>query len=261
MVEKIIKSTSEEKINVPEVEVKNEGTNEVFDDKTQENKPPFAKKPAKKLPQRSPSEFFIMHEGEKIELSFPAPKDSTFPDFQRAVGMAEGTVVESSQKGKGIIEIDGFRYDMKENRNPIWQKRYPLNGFVGKPIKFTFYPTITLKGVKILKLEPEDPPFIKIANLRKEIPKQGMLELIGTIGYITKEWFTVSVRSKTQKKEYITYVFGKCPAKPKDFVIVNAVLKEGLVELENMRVLKNIKMPERPPYNPNRGPRTTGPRY
>jgi len=166
MVEKNIKSTSEEKPTVPDVEVKDNKTNETSEIKDDNKKLP--KKPSvKKMPQRTPSECFIMHEGEKIELSFPAPRGSIFPDFQRAVGMAEGNVVESSPKGKGIIEIDGFRYDMKENRNPIWQKRYPLTGFVGKPIKFTFYPTITLKGVKILKLEPEDPPFIKIVYCKR----------------------------------------------------------------------------------------------
>jgi hypothetical protein len=201
-------------------------------------KPPVHKSAVRK---KTETQNFLMSGEEKIETIFPVPVNVTLPAFQRSVGMAEGTIVEANEKGNGFVEIEGFKYPMKENRTPVMQKRYPLTKYVGKTIKFSFYPTITTKGIKILKLGPSAPPFIKISNFRKELPKQGAVEAIGTIMAIQKDHFTVSIWSGIAKKEYVVIIFGECTAKQGDLVKVDSVLKDGLIRMEEMKVLKGRK--------------------
>jgi hypothetical protein len=198
-------------------------------------KPPAHKSSVRK---KTETQNFLMSGDEKIETIFPVPVNVSLPSFQRSVGMAEGTIVEANEKGNGFVEIDGFKYPMKENRTPVMQKRYPLTKYIGKTIKFSFYPTITTKGIKILKLGPAAPPFIKISNFRKELPKQGAVEAIGTIMAIDKDHFTVSIWSGIAKKEYVVIIFGECKAKQGELVKVDSVLKDGLIQMETMKVLQ-----------------------
>ncbi|MBC7472913.1 MAG: hypothetical protein H7263_01380 [Candidatus Sericytochromatia bacterium] len=197
----------------------------------------FKPKPASNVREKTETQSFISLGEEKIETLFPVPVNSALPAFQRSLGMAEGIIIEANEKGNGTVEIDGFKYPMKENRTPVIQKRYPLNKYIGKTVKFSFYPTITTKGIKILGLKPEAPPFIKISNFRRELPKQGAVEAIGTIKDIKDNHFTVSIWSAISKKEYVVIIFGKCTAKNGDFVKVDSVLKDGLIQVETIQVL------------------------
>lgn len=206
--------------------------------KFQQRKPGSAP-PKSSERQKTETQDFLMFGEEKVNTLFPVPVNTSLPQFQRALGMAEGTIIEANEKGNGVIEIEGFKYPMKENRTVVMQKRYPLSKYVGKTVKFSFYPTITLKGIKILKLEADDPPFIKIANFRKELAKQGAVEALGTIKSINKDYFTVAIWSATSKKEYVIIIFGRCTAKIGDFVKVDSVLKEGLIHSESIRILEN----------------------
>ncbi len=194
-------------------------------------------KPNPKKREKTETQDFLAYGEEKITTLFPVPVNANIPVFQRSVGMAEGTILEVNDKGNGIIEIDGFKYPMKENRSPMIQKRYPLKKYIGKLIKFSFYPTITTKGIKILGLKPESPPFVKISNFRRELPKQGLIEVLGTIKEIKDEYFMVSIWSPSSRKEYVVVVFGECLAKSGDFVKIDAVLKEGLIRLESTQIL------------------------
>lgn len=194
-------------------------------------------KPKLKPREKTETQEFLMLGEEKIETLFPVPVNASLPNFQRSVGMAEGIIVEANEKGNGTIEIDGFKYPMKENRSPVIQKRYPLTKYIGKTIKFSFYPTITTKGIKILGLKPESPPFIKISNFRRELPKQSFIEVLGTIKEIKDLYYMVSIWSASSRKEYVVVVFGKCEAKLGDFVKIDATLKDGLIRGENTRVL------------------------
>ncbi|MFN8671051.1 MAG: hypothetical protein U0457_03085 [Candidatus Sericytochromatia bacterium] len=187
--------------------------------------------------RKTETQTFIVCEGEQIETLFPAPVGYDVPKFQRCIGMAEGTILEANKKGNGFIEIDGVKYPMKENRANNMQRRFPLEKYVGKPVKVSFYPTITLKGMKMLKMTPDSAPFVKIANFRKEISKQGAVEALGTIKFINQENFVVAIWSPSSKKEYIVTIFGKCSAKQGDFVKVDAILKNGRIEVENIKVL------------------------
>ena len=194
-------------------------------------------KPKPKTREKTETQDFLAYGEEKIATHFPVPVNATLPVFQRSVGMAEGTILEVNEKGNGVIEIDGFKYPMKENRSPLIQKRYPLKKYVGKLIKFSFYPTITTKGIKILGLKPESPPFIKISNFRRELAKQGLIEVLGTIKEIKPEYFMVSIWSPSSRKEYVVVIFGECPAKTGDFAKIDAILKDGLIRLEATQIL------------------------
>lgn len=198
---------------------------------------PGGGKPKVKPREKTETQEFLMLGSEKIETLFPVPVNATLPGFQRSVGMAEGTIIEVNEKGNGTVEIDGYKYPMKENRSPVIQKRYPLTKYVGKTIKFSFYPTITTKGIKILGLKPESPPFIKISNFRRELPKQGFIEVLGTVKEIRDAYFMVSIWSASSRKEYVVVVFGPCVAKMGDFVKIEAVLKDGLIRAEETKVL------------------------
>lgn len=187
--------------------------------------------------EKTETQEYISYGEEKIETFFPVPVNTSIPYFQRSVGMAEGTIIEANEKGNGTVEIDGIQYPMKENRTPVLQKRYPLTKYVGKKVKFSFYPTITSKGIKILGLKPDAPPFIKIANFRKELAKQGAVEALGTVKEIKDKHFMVSIWSGISKKEYVVIIFGRCTAKVGDFVKVDSVLKDGLIQVENIKVL------------------------
>jgi hypothetical protein len=193
------------------------------------------KKVEKKKPE---TQMFILYKNRKIESLFPIPVDAKLPKFQRTIGMAEGTIISADNRGKGIVEIDGIEYSMKDNRQKNTQKRFPLNRYIGKKIKFSFYPTITLKGIKTLNLKPTDKPFIKITNIRKTLDKQGAIEVIGNIKYIGKEHFTVSIWSQANKKEYLVNIFANLNKKAEvgDFVKADCVLKEGLIKLEALKI-------------------------
>lgn len=200
-------------------------------------RPPKGGKPKPKAREKTETQEFLMMGEEKIETLFPVPVNASLPHFQRSVGMAEGTIVEANEKGNGTIEIDGFKYPMKENRSPVIQKRYPLTKYIGKTIKFSFYPTITTKGIKILGLKPESPPFIKISNFRRELPKQSFIEVLGTVKEIKDDYYMVSIWSASSRKEYVVVVFGKCEAKIGDFVKIEAVLRDGLIRGETTLIL------------------------
>lgn len=194
-------------------------------------------KPKLKPREKTETQEFLMFGTEQIETFFPVPVNASLPNFQRSVGMAEGIIIEANEKGNGTVEIDGFKYPMKENRSPVIQKRYPLTKYIGKTIKFSFYPTITTKGIKILGLKPESPPFIKISNFRRELPKQSFIEILGTVKEIKDDYYMVSIWSASSRKEYVVVVFGQCEAKIGDFVKIDAVLKDGLIRSETTRVL------------------------
>lgn len=214
-------------------------------------RPPFKRGFGKpKNPERKKTEIqnFIVCGSEQFETLFPAPVGFDVPKFQRAIGMAEGTILEANNKGNGFVEIDGVKYPMKENRTPQIQKRFPLEKYVGKTVKFSFYPTITLKGMKMLKMDATSAPFIKISNFRKEVSKQGAIEILGTVKYINKEDFVVAIWSPTSKKEYIAVVLGKCSAGQGEFVKVDAVLTEGRIKAESIKVLDVPKREFQPRY-------------
>ena len=194
-------------------------------------------KPKPKTREKTETQDFLAFGSEKIQTLFPVPVNATLPAFQRSVGMAEGTIIEVNEKGNGTVEIDGYKYPMKENRSPVIQKRYPLSKYIGKTVKFSFYPTITTKGIKILGLKPESPPFVKISNFRRELPKQGLIEVLGTVKEIKPDYFMVSIWSASSRKEYVVVVFGVCQAKSGDFVKIDAVLKEGLIRAEETKIL------------------------
>ena len=213
------------------------GRNE-FNKNPKFSRPMSGKPPAKNTGrEKTETQPFISLGEEKIETLFPVPVSVRLPNFQRSVGMAEGIIVEANEKGNGTVEIDGIKYPLKENRDEKIQKRYPLSRYVGKSIKFSFYPTITTKGIKILKLEPTSPPFIKISNFRKEITKQGAVEVLGTVKAIDKTFFVVSIWSASSKKEYVVTVFGDCTAKLGEFVKVDCILKDGVIKAEVISVL------------------------
>lgn len=184
------------------------------------------------------TQMFFLYKNRKIETLFPVPVDAQLPKFQRTIGMAEGIIKSADKKGNGIVEIEGVEYPMKENRTPAMIKKYPLSKYIGKKIKFSFYPTITLKGIKALKLKPYDKPFIKIVKFRKTLEKQGAIEVIGNIKYIGKKHFTVGVWSTVNKKEYLVNIFADLNNKAEvgDFVKADCVLKDGLIKLENLKL-------------------------
>ncbi|MEK7432712.1 MAG: hypothetical protein AABZ74_06250 [Cyanobacteriota bacterium] len=223
------------------MEEKTNGTN-IKNEAPQENRaygdaPRFVKKPRPQDRRKTEIQNFLLCDGEELPTLFPAPVGYDVPKFQRAIGMAEGVILEANKKGNGFIEIDGIKYPMKENRTGAIQKRFPLEKYVGKTVKVSFYPTITLKGMKMLKMNATDTPFIKIANFRKEVTKQGGVEVLGTIKFINPDNFVVAIWSPSAKKEYIVTLFGKCSAKQGEFVKIDALLKDGKLEVENTKIL------------------------
>ncbi|MFN4150541.1 MAG: hypothetical protein ACK4IX_06335 [Candidatus Sericytochromatia bacterium] len=209
-------------------------------------RPRFSKPAKPKGRTKTETQMFILYKGEEVPTLFPVPVNASFPYFQRAIGMAEGTINDANEKGNGTVKIEGSDYPLKENRDPAIMKRYPMTKYIGKSIKFTFYPTITSKGIKMLRLEPDSAPFIKIANFRKELAKQGVVEAIGTIKTIEEKYFVVGIWSASSKKEYVVTIFGTADFKLGDFVKVDAVLENGVIKAETIRV---FDIPPRRTYN------------
>lgn len=191
-----------------------------------------------KVIEKVETQMFLLYKDKQIPTLFPVPVTAKLPKFQRTIGMAEGTIKSADQKGNGIVEIDGVEYPLKENRTKAMIKKYPLSRYIGKTIKFSFYPTITLKGIKALRLKPYDKPFIKITKFRKNLEKQGAVEVIGNIKYIGKEHFTVGVWSAVNKKEYLVNIFADLNNKAEvgDFIKADCVLKDGLIKLESLKI-------------------------
>lgn len=188
--------------------------------------------------KRVETQMFIVYKDKQINSLFPIPVDAQLPKFQRTIGMAEGTIVSADERGNGIVEIDGIEYPMKENRSKAMQRRYPLSKYVGQKLKFSFYPTITLKGIKTLRLKPNDKPFIKITKFRKTLEKHCAVEVIGNIKYIGKQHFTVGVWSPANRKEYLVNIFADLNNKAEvgDFVKADCLLKEGLIKLDALKI-------------------------
>jgi len=199
-------------------------------------KPRFSKPPKAPVRQKTETQDFLEYQGEKIPTFFPVPAGAKLPEFQRAVGMAKGTIKSANIKGTGTVDIAGFVYPLKENRNSFWEKKAPLSKFIEKEVSFTFYPTITMKGIKILNLTPDSPPFVKIANLRKELPKENFVEVLGRVKVIGDNYLLIGIYSEIQKKEYVVYVFGSAEVKKDDFVKADCSLENGLIKLDQIRV-------------------------
>lgn len=166
---------------------------------------------------------------------FQLPENPTL-GFQRAIGMTKGKILEfHPKKPKGVIEVDGFQYKFEDNRKPLMMKRFPLNKFIGREIIFSFWPTFSEKAAQYLK--PDDPPRIKIANLRKNLEHPNEIEAIGQVVVKESNYFIISIFSQSQRKKYLVTFQGHYPGRKSDFAQVMGELKGGLIYYTSHHVL------------------------
>jgi len=101
-----------------------------------------------------------------FRLALLLPEHPLTQDFQRAIGMAKGTITEvDPRKKRGTIEIEGFAYKFEDERKRDLQRKYPIQKFKDREIQFAFWPTYSQKAAQYRKID--EAPTIKIANLRR----------------------------------------------------------------------------------------------
>lgn len=177
------------------------------------------------------------------ESLFLLPEHPLTRDFQRAIGMAKGTILEvDPRKKRGIIEIDGFKYKFEDERRYDLQRKYPIQKFLGREIMFAFWPTYSQKAAQYRQID--DAPTIKIANLRRTLPVENAVEIIGEVVMIEENLFVMGVFSASQKKQYMVTVTGQFPGEVGAFIQVLGELKHGKIIYQSHRNLMVHDTPE-----------------
>ncbi len=165
------------------------------------------------------------------------PEHPLTQDFQRAIGMAKGTIVEvDPRKKRGVIEIEGFKYKFEDERRRDLQNKYPIQKFLEREIMFAFWPTYSQKAAQYRQID--ESPTIKIANLRRTLIKENAVEIIGQVLMIEEALFVMSVFSASQKKKYMVTILGKYPGENGAFIQMVGELKNGGIHYQSHQVLK-----------------------
>lgn len=180
---------------------------------------------------------FIQKTPIKIEKSlFTLPEHELTLAFQRAIGMAEGTLVEFDDfKSKGMVQIGDVFYKLEDCRPDPLKKRFPLKYFVEKDIKFNFWPTYSQKAAQYRSIE--DSPTIKLSNLRKELPEPNAIEIIGQVLMVDTKFFVMKIISVTQKKFYLATVMGLYRGEAGEFIQMHGELKEGAIHYKSSEII------------------------
>ncbi|PIW16231.1 hypothetical protein COW36_13960 [bacterium (Candidatus Blackallbacteria) CG17_big_fil_post_rev_8_21_14_2_50_48_46] len=170
------------------------------------------------------------------ESLFLLPEHPLTQDFQRAIGMAKGTILEvDPRKKRGVIEIEGFKYKFEDERRRDLQNKYPIQKFLEREIMFAFWPTYSQKAAQYRQID--EAPTIKIANLRRTLPVENAVEIIGQVLMIEDTLFVMSVFSASQKKKYMVTINGKYPGESNDFIQMMGELRNGGIVYKNHAVL------------------------
>ncbi len=170
------------------------------------------------------------------ESLFLLPEHPLTQDFQRAIGMAKGTIVEvDPRKKRGVIEIEGFKYKFEDERRRDLQNKYPIQKFLEREIMFAFWPTYSQKAAQYRQID--ESPTIKIANLRRTLIKENAVEIIGQVLMIEEALFVMSVFSASQKKKYMVTILGKYPGENGTFIQMVGELKNGGIHYQSHQVL------------------------
>ncbi|MBT9544971.1 MAG: hypothetical protein IV090_06255, partial [Candidatus Sericytochromatia bacterium] len=170
------------------------------------------------------------------ESLFLLPEHPLTQDFQRAIGMAKGTIVEvDPRKKRGVIEIEGFKYKFEDERRRDLQNKYPIQKFLEREIMFAFWPTYSQKAAQYRQID--ESPTIKIANLRRTLIKENAVEIIGQVLMIEEALFVMSVFSASQKKKYMVTILGKYPGENGAFIQMVGELKNGGIHYQSHQVL------------------------
>ncbi|HEY9843556.1 MAG TPA: hypothetical protein V6D23_24005 [Candidatus Obscuribacterales bacterium] len=176
---------------------------------------------------------------------FLLPEHPLTQDFQRAIGMAKGTIVDvDPRKKRGTIEIEGFQYKFEDERKRDLQRKYPIQKFKDREIQFAFWPTYSQKAAQYRKID--ESPTIKIANLRRTLPQPNIVEIIGQILLTEDELFVMSVFSASQRKKYMVTILGKYPGEMGDFIQMLGQLKDGQIHYESHRIVAEVQQPQPP---------------
>jgi hypothetical protein len=164
------------------------------------------------------------------------PEHPLTQDFQRAIGMCKGVIVDvDPRKKRGLIEIDGFQYKFEDERKRDLQRKYPIQKFKDREIQFAFWPTYSQKAAQYRKID--EAPTIKIANLRRTLPQPGMVEIIGQVLMVEENLFVMSVFSASQRKKYMVTILQKYPGSIGEFIQMFGVLKDGGIHYQSHRVI------------------------
>jgi len=170
---------------------------------------------------------------------FLLPEHPLTQDFQRAIGMTKGTIVDvDPRKKRGLIEIDGFQYKFEDERKRDLQRKYPIQKFKDREIQFAFWPTYSQKAAQYRKID--EAPTIKIANLRRTLPQAGVVEIIGQVLMVEEALFVMSVFSATQHKKYMVTVLQKYPGAIGEFIQMFGELKDGGIHYQSHRVISTL---------------------
>ena len=172
-----------------------------------------------------------------LHSHFPIPEEATWQTLQRAVGMAQGQVVDvlesSTMQVKGTLEVGGHHYCFEDKRPKKWRKFVPLSRFLKnrKEIRFTFWPTLTRRALECK--DSQSPPIIYISHLRKQVLQSGLIEVIGQVQSIAENTFTMGFTSFLQDRKYYVEIQGRYPGKVGDLTQINAELRSGNIHFEN----------------------------
>lgn len=170
------------------------------------------------------------------DSQFLLPDHDLNQEFQRAIGMAKGTITEvDARKKRGTIEIDGHAYKFEDERNRDYQRKYPIEKFLDREIQFAFWPTYSQKAAQYRKID--ESPTIKIANLRRTLPDPNFVEIIGEVMMVEENLFVLSVFSKTQKKKYLVTIMGSMLAETGDLIQMFGKLKDGEIHYSSHRLI------------------------
>ena len=168
---------------------------------------------------------------------FLLPDHALTQDFQRAIGMTKGTIIDvDPRKKRGVIDIEGFQYKFEDERKRDLQKKYPIQKFKDREIQFAFWPTYSQKAAQYRKID--ESPTIKIANLRRTLPESNVVEVIGQVLLQEEEGlFVISVYSASQRKKYMVTIKGVYPGEIGDFIQMFGQLKDGGIHYTSHRVV------------------------
>ena len=181
-------------------------------------------------PRPRPKAIFIQ------DSQFLLPDHDLNQEFQRAIGMAKGTITEvDARKKRGTIEIDGHAYKFEDERKRDYQRKYPIEKFLEREIQFAFWPTYSQKAAQYRKID--ESPTIKIANLRRTLPDPNFVEIIGEVMMVEEKLFVLSIFSKSQKKKYLVTIMGSIVAETGDLIQMFGKLKDGGIHYSSHRLI------------------------
>jgi hypothetical protein len=160
------------------------------------------------------------------------------PLRHQAIGNARGKIVKRVTGWQGLVEIDGFRYEYQDERRKVYKAKYPLSKYMEADITFSFWPTFDAGA--LARREPDDPPLLKIASLRKELVAPNLVEVIGLVEAMGDEHVTVAIHSSFAKTTFYTTLLGHHDGQVGDLVQVFGRLEGGIIRLERSQRLEAI---------------------